>query len=157
MNYAFRLEWVKITYNYEREYIWNKGLYLSSLLFHHIPLFVLPIKKILPYNIKPFWPYTNITKGRGKKNPLNLWSWSYLAGPPTPLFWELWSPKVIFFLRCFLINWVSQVCLETHFEYVWNKLWLEKALKKPLSLWSWSYLAGVGWKRQDLYGHLYWK
>ena len=56
------------------------------------------------------------------------------------------TPSLIalgFFLRRFLINWVIQVCLETHFGYVWNKLWLEKASnKKPLNLWSWSYLAG---------------
>ena len=38
-----------------------------------------------------------------------------------------------------------------------KKIWLWKSLKKKSNLWSWSYLAGIGWKRQDLYGHLYGK
>ena len=47
------------------------------------------------------------------------------AGPPPPLFWELWSP-LGFFLRRFSINLVIYVCLEIHFGYNWNKLWLGK-------------------------------
>ena len=38
-----------------------------------------------------------------KKKPLNLWSWSYLAGPP-PLFWKLWL-LLGFFLRLFWLIW----------------------------------------------------
>ena len=39
----------------------------------------------------------------------------------------------------------------------WPILVREGLKKNPLNLWSWSYLAGIRWKRQDLYGHLYWK
>ena len=67
-----------------------------------------------------------------QKKPLILWSWSYLSGPPPPFFLELWSPKVIFFCNVSFINWVIQVCLETHFGYVSNKFWLWKALKKTV-------------------------
>ena len=50
--------------------------------------------------------------------------------PPTPLFFENCDHLRLFFLRCFLIIWIIQVCLETHFWFVWNKLCLWKAFKK---------------------------
>ena len=48
-------------------------------------------------------------------------------------------------------------CIETHFGYAWYEPLVMEGLKKNLNLWSWSYVAGTGWKRQILYGHLYWK
>ena len=54
-----------------------------------------------------------------KKNTLNLWSWSYLAGPHPPSFLRT-VIALGFFLTTFLINSVIQVCLEKHFGYVWN-------------------------------------
>ena len=60
---------------------------------------------------------------------------------PPPLFFEncdffiflfFYFYFYFFFSQRFLINWVIQVCLETHFGYVWNKLCLGKVLKKTI-------------------------
>ena len=47
-----------------------------------------------------------------------------------PLFFENCDRLRFFVGDVFFINWVIQVCLEKHFWYVWNKLWLGKASKK---------------------------
>ena len=68
---------------------------------------------------------TNLVLREGsKKNPLNLWSWSYLAGPPPPSFLKTVIALRFFFCDVFwLIGWFRYVLkhilgmFKTHFGY----------------------------------------
>ena len=63
----------------------------------------------------------------GVKKPHLICDHDHTLPDPPPSFLRTVIALGYYFLWRCLINWLIQVCLETHFGYVWNKLWLEKA------------------------------
>ena len=71
-----------------------------------------------------------------KKNPLNLWSWSYLAGPP-PLFFKTAIALGHIFLPCFFMNWIIEyvlklilVMFKTNFGYFLGEIYPKNVIDR---------------------------
>ena len=78
--------------------------------------------------------------------------------PPLPLF--LKTVIALRFLFCdvfWFIGWFRYVLKHILSMFKTNIGSKRLYNKYPLNLWSWSYLAGIRWKRHNLFGHLYWK
>ena len=108
-----------------------------------------PFKSKLNLHCSTLW--------KALKKPLNLWSWSHLAGPHPPLFGKLWLPLGFFVRNVFLINWAIQVCIETHFWVCLKQTLVRESFKKNFESVIRIIPCRNRVKRQDLYGHLFWK
>ena len=93
---------------------------------------LLVIKLVMLHRFKAFFRKGREGKGREglkktKKQKHFICDHDHTLTDPPPSFFKTVIASGYFFSRRYFINWVIQECLETHFGYVGNKLWLGKA------------------------------
>ena len=111
-----------------------------------------------PILYKLFWLLSSLLR-EGLKKPIESVFKIIPCRTPPPLFFENCDRLRVFFSHCFFSNnWVIRyvlklilVMFQTNFGYVLGEIYPKNVIDRH------NQFQEIGWKRQDLYGHLHWK